>query len=299
MTQALERAQLAGFGVLVNGDLTGSGIIIDPSGIAVTAAHQVLEKEKTLEARSTTLGRLALKVIATDLGNDLALLELPKRKEGYPYMPVAADQPSVGSQLFLVGSPIYRHNLLMRGSVARKRAGYEYFAGRRHYIRVIYVSGPSPAGTSGGGWITESGQLVGVQIGLMHTGHDGGRSPVGIGYMAPVDSLRNLMKNRRNVLRASLMIGLEEFWEQDDEYRSRYPAGQEGLVVAKMSPDTPAMKAGLKVGDLVVAVDGRPAVYRDGAIAQIRDRETGGTIRLTILGLAGIKKEISIPLSAL
>ena len=293
------RVDRAGFGVFVGGDLTGSGIVIDPTGLALTAAHQIVQQDEALHARSIHLGASPLTVLAVDLGHDLALIQLGKRTAPYDYVPLAQQIPGLGEPIYLLGSPIYRHNLLLRGSIARAQAGYEYFPSRRHYVRVGYVSGPSPAGTSGGAWLSADGHLVGIQIGLMHTGTPNGSAPVGIAYMAPLDGIRALVKRRRSIQRPSLMIGVEELWEQDADARRAFQPQSTGLYVAKMSADSPAAIAGLAVGDLIISMGDQPVIYRDSFLNSIRSKQAEETIRLTVMGQNRKTRRLSISLSPL
>ena len=293
------RVDKAGFGVFVGGDLTGSGIVIDPTGLALTAAHQIVQQDEELHARSIHIGESPLTVLAVDLGNDLALIQLGKRRTPYDFVPLAEKTPGLAEDVYLLGSPIYRHNLLLRGSIARVRAGYEYFGSRRHYVRVGYVSGPSPAGTSGGAWLSADGHLTGIQIGLMHTGTPHGSAPVGIAYMAPLDGIRSLIKRRRSIQRPSLMIGVEELWEQDADVRRAFQPQNTGLYVAKMSADSSAAIAGLAVGDLITSMNGQPVIYRDAFLNLIRSKQTEETIRLTVMGQNRKIRRLSISLSPL
>ena len=66
--------------ILVGGRLDGSGVILAPNGLVMTAYHVIKQKDKEIEALSPILGRLPLRLVATNRGSDLALLSLPEKK---------------------------------------------------------------------------------------------------------------------------------------------------------------------------------------------------------------------------
>ncbi len=166
-----ERAQRAGVELIVDGHLDGSGVVVSSEGLVLTAAHLV--HGERLEIRSRHLGRHRVAVVAVDVGHDLALLRLPRRTEAYPHLQLAQRSPQPPADVYLYGSPLYRHGVLLRGTLARSSPTYEYQPQRGHYVRVTHVSGSSPVGTSGGPWLDPRGRIIGIQSGLVHDGTAG------------------------------------------------------------------------------------------------------------------------------
>ncbi len=293
--EAYERLRAAFVEVLADGHLEGSGWIAEAEGVVVTAAHVVGAPGRRLELRSPRLGRLAARVIAVDRGNDAALLRLPARDGGYPAVPLAAKVPPVSTRIHLLGSPVFRHALLLGGTVAAPEDVYEFMGFSGDYVRIRPVSGSGPPGTSGGPWADPRGEVVGLNSGLMRDGS----APNGIGFMVPVEAIRSLLREKRSPATPSLGGAFEEIWEQPLDYLRRYPAGTEGLVLRVLRKEGPAAAAGMAEGQLVVAIDGRPLRLRDEALQFLRLRKPGDAVNLQVRTPAGELREHRVTLADL
>ena len=115
--------------ILVGGRLDGSATIVSKEGLVLTACHVIRKKSKRYEALSPNLGRHPLKLVCTDRSHDLALLSLPKRENPYPFLPIAKNIPNEGRPSYLFGAPVFRHNLLITGYVAKKKSSFEWYDG--------------------------------------------------------------------------------------------------------------------------------------------------------------------------
>ncbi|MCB9541463.1 MAG: serine protease [Myxococcales bacterium] len=274
-----DRAAAAAVEILTDDHLDGSGFIVDPKGIVVTAAHAVTDPRRRIEIRSPRLGRAIVRLIARDIGHDIALLALPERAEPYPALELAPAIPPVGTDLYLYGAPLFRHGVLLPAMLARPTPTYEYLPDQQYYLRIYHLGGPSPVGTSGGPWLTADARVVGLQSGLMH---DGG-APVGIAYMAPVDAIRALLATRKDATTPTLRIGFEEIWEQPDAFRRQYPPQLEAVVAVRVTPGGPAARAGLRNHDVITHLDGERVRLRDEILTAIRARKPGDPVDLRLL----------------
>lgn len=281
--------------ILTDDHLDGSGFIIDPSGIAVTAAHAVTVPRRRIEVRSNTLGRLRVEVIARDVGHDVALLRLPARPEPYPALPLADSPAAVGSDVWLYGAPLFRHGVLLAAMVARPTPTYEYLPDQQYYLRVYHLSGPSPVGTSGGPWFDARQQVVGLQSGLMH---DGG-APVGIAYMAPAAAIRRLLERKSDAETPTMRVGFEELWEQPDMFRRQFPERLEALVAVRVTPGGPAARAGVRPQDVITHIDGQRVRLRDEVLGAIRSRRIGAPVELKVLRPGAAPRTVSVTLARL
>ena len=287
---ALERAMDGTFTLLVDGHMSGSGVIISSDGLVLTAAHQVQGMSVAIEARSRLIGRQKLEVVALDIGSDIALMKLPKRDRIYPYVSLADRFPRVSDPVFLIGSPIYRHALYHAGSIASSSVAFEYLPSRKHYVEALYVNGSSPPGTSGGPWVNTKGQIVGTQIGLMHNQ----THPTHIAYMSPLQDIRTLIERSQTIRTPTLFVAVEEFWEQEEEYRAQFPSQQEGLVVAQLNVPPTHPRSKLKVGDLMISIDQKPVVYREDLLREIRRKNTGDHVVVGIMGRNGKISQVEL-----
>lgn len=276
--QLYTRARAATVEILTDGRLDGTGFIIAPDGRFITAAHVVEQPRKRIEAR-TIYGRVEAHLLALDLGHDLALMQLDSAPTGadWPALSIASHMPPVTAPVYLLGTPNFRHHVLLRGMMARDLPTYEYLPELHRYVSIMHVSASSPAGTSGGPWMNGRGEVVGAQSGMM-TSPNG---PVGVAYMAPLPAIQALVRRGVDTQIAWPGLAVEELWEQRRSFIAKHPEGTEGLVV--MQARGPAREAGLRYHDIIVAIDGRHTPLRDDLIAHVRAKSPGETVTLTVL----------------
>lgn len=265
--------------VLANGRHQGSGFFASPDGLIVTSAHMVKNPSDVFEVVSPCCGRQRAERVALDLGHDLALLRAPRRGEPYPWLPLAAGVPAPASEVLLFGDPVFRHGLLLAGRVARARPTYSYNPGVGCYIRVYYVAGTSPEGTSGGCWVDTAGRVAGVQSGFLNSP----KAPAGIAMVAPPDAIRELLAARSSREAATLGTRLDELWTQSAAFIARFPMGTEGVLTVLPNKDGPVARAGLTRESLITAIDGRPVAYLDDVMAAVRAKRPGDTVTLRVL----------------
>ena len=266
--------QAASVEILVDGRLAGSGSVVDLKGYVLIANHMVPGEGTRIEAQSRTLGRHALKIVARDKAHDLVLLKLPPRKEAYKHLILAKAQPKSGQPVFLFGAPVFRHEVMISGVMARGRSTYEFYDGA--FREIFHISAIAPIGTSGGPWVNAKGELIGVQSAAMTV--NGAHQ--GVAYSSPLASLKGLLEKKENVQSATMQTGVEELWGQEPSFISKLPRDFRGLVVRQLRKDGVASKAGLKEWDIIVEVDNKPVERTDDLMRLIRSREPGQTVRL-------------------
>ena len=273
-----DRLQATCVDVLVDGRHAGAGWIATRSGIVALAAHQVDDPGDVIEVMSPSIGRLDAEVIAVDMGHDLALLQIPQRKGGYPFLSLARKSPPPGQELFQFGSPLFRTRVLQHGRVARDSPAFVYYGEAKGYIETFLVSANAQGGTSGGPWVDRQGRVVGIQSGSMKTND----VPVGIAFVAPVESIRKLLSSKATTTTSTPGFAVEELWEQNRDYIKRFPRSTTGVMVKSVRKDGPAERAKLKAKDLIVAVDGEPVQLVDTLFAKLRGHAPGQTVKLTV-----------------
>lgn len=264
--------------VLVDGRHKGSAFFADPGGLLVTTAHMVKGKTKGIEVVSPAAGRQAAERVAIDLGHDLALLRVPARDKPYPALPIADRMPAPGSQVLLFGDPVFRHRLLLGGRVAVLAPRYCYNPGVKCYVRVFYIAGTSPEGTSGGCWIDRSGRVVGVQGGYLNSP----KAPAGIAFACPPDAIRRLLATRASPPTPTLGTRLDELWTQPTGFIARFPKGTTGIATVVPDKDGPVAKAKLNKESLITAIDGKPVAYIDELLAAVRSKKPGDEVTLDV-----------------
>ncbi len=274
-----DRAAPAIVEVLVNDQLNGSGWIADAQGHMFTAAHVVIGDRRRIEILTHDQSRLEASIVAVDLGRDLALLKLPDREEPYPFLVNAKAMPPAGASIYLIGSPMYRHGVMINGMVARNGTTFEYLPTQRTHIETIHVAASSPRGTSGGPWLTPGGQVVGLQSGMISEKN----AAAGIAFAIPVEPIQFLLDTKASPVALSIGAAFEELWEQSPEVLRSFPPRTQGVVIRVPEPEGPAAKAGLREGDVIIKAGGQTVTHRDQMIRMIRGLQPADQIHLLVL----------------
>jgi S1-C subfamily serine protease len=262
-------------GALGEGGSIGTGVITTEDGEVLTNAHVV---EGATEIRVRLAGETEPRtatLLAADPGNDLALLRL----EGDGYEPVTFAHPdsvrigddvvAIGFALDLDGGPSVTLGIV---SALDRTLGLSEGA----LDGLIQTDAAISSGNSGGPLVNASGEVVGINTAVARGDAITAVSNVGfaisVGEALPI--IESLREQADGELREEgfLGVGLDD----------RIDGGQ-GAIVAEVEPGTPAADAGVRVGDLVVAVDGAPLDGAVGMIAAIRDLEPGDDVTITVI----------------
>ena len=289
-----QRVQAAAVEVLVNGRLAGSGAVIDRDGIVLTAAHVANAKDLKIEILLANEIRVPAIVHAKDASHDILLLKLPENDSGYSAVPLARKLPLVGSNAFLVGSPLFRHRLMFTGTVAQSNLSAEFL--NPHYVEVFYIQSASPHGTSGGAWVNGHGQLIGLQSAMLFVNN----APQGIAFVAPLSAIKHLLENPGTIAVASAGFAVEELWEQPPNYLQQLTDDTTGVVIKVILPGSPLEKAQIPIGAILTRIDDKSIQTRDSYVAAIRAHEPGDEITLKFRTTSNeTEQEISFRLGSL
>ena len=287
------RAVDASVELLVNGRLAGTGALVDANGTVLTACHVIRTGER-YEARSPSLKRLPLELICTDRSHDIALLALPKREKPYPFLSLAKTVPVEGRQVHLLGTPIFRHRVLLTGFVARREPLFEWYDGA--FMEGYPLTGVAAGGTSGGAWLNGKGEIIGVQAAAMTVGN----APQGVVTSSPLPAIRRLYGSQETIAATTMQAAVEELWAQGPEYIAGTPENAIGLVFRQVDPQGVAGKAGIKNGDLLLGMGKKPFETVTHFMRSLRQKKPGDKIRITVSNADGEnRREISFSLAEL
>ena len=243
----------------------GSGVIVDAkNGYVMTNAHVVKDAREVLVTLKDNR-RLPAKLVGADPGTDIAVVRVdPKNLVDVKFGD--SDALQVGDFVIAIGNPFGLGQTATSGIVsALGRSGLS-MEGYEHFIQTDASINP---GNSGGALVNLRGELVGINSAII--GPAGGN--VGIGFAVPSVLARAVMDQLirfGEVRRGRLGISMQEV------------AGGEGAQVAEVQAGSPAAQAGLRTGDVIVALNGRPV--RGGA--ELRARlgviPVGESVELTV-----------------
>jgi serine protease Do len=261
----------------------GSGFIVDPKGYIITNNHVVEKADKIYVKLSTDpdsqdLGRPA-RVIGVDKATDLAVIKIDTDKPLPTVKLGNSDTAQVGDWVEAIGSPFALSQTVTAGIISAKNRTIEPgVAGQfQHFIQTDAAINP---GNSGGPLLNMNGEVIGVNTAI-YTQSAGYQ---GIGFAMPsntvVDIYNDLISPSHKVTRGSIGI---QFRQGLSGAVNRVYGFKNGVLVQEVQPGGPAEKGGLKAGDIITAIDGRPIKDGDDLVNEIASRKPGSSIRLGYL----------------
>jgi len=230
------------------GEALGSGFFISADGYAVTNNH-VVEKAKTVSITTDDGKTYAAKVIGTDPKTDVALIKVDGRSD-FPFVKLGTASPRIGDWVLAVGNPFGLGGTVTAGIVSAR--GRDIGSGP--YDDYLQIDAPVNRGNSGGPTFDLSGNVIGVNTAIYSP--SGGS--VGIAFDIPsqtVQSVVTQLKDTGSVTRGYIGVQIQNVTpDLADGLGLKEP---KGALVASVSADGPAGKAGLKSGDAILAVNGQ------------------------------------------
>ena len=266
----------------------GSGVILTADGYIVTNNHVVAAADKVIVSLRDGRERVAA-IVGTDPESDLALLKVDL--DGLPSLKlVSSTTLKVGDVVLAIGNPFGVGQTVTQGIISgldRNQLGLNTY---EDFIQTDAAINP---GNSGGALITASGDLVGINTAIFSK--TGGSQ--GIGFAIPSDQvvqvMNELIRNGR-VVRG--WVGVEAHGLAATEARDvGLPETQPGLMISGIFRDSPAQRAGLRPGDVILEINDRPvkgngleamnyiAKVTPGEITYFTVYRAGETLRLEIL----------------
>jgi serine protease Do len=267
----------------------GSGFFISADGYIVTNNH-VVDHATEVTVTTSDGKTLAAKVIGTDPKTDLALLKV-KDSGTFPFVKFAPHTPRVGDWVIAVGNPFGLGGTVTAGIVSAR--GRDIGSGP--YDDFIQIDAPVNHGNSGGPTFNTDGDVVGVNTAIFSP--SGGS--VGIGFAIAGDVVQNVvdqLKTNGAVTRGWLGVEIQPVTQDIADSLGLKTAS--GALVAKENKDAPAAQAGVKIGDVVTAVNGETVADSRDLARRIADLGPKKTAELTIWR-NGAQQTISVTLGAM
>jgi len=278
-----------------SGGGAGSGVILDKAGHVVTNNH-VVEGAGGGGSLTVTLadGRTYdATVVGTDPSTDLAVIKIAKAPSDLTPMSLGdSDAVAVGNPVMAVGNPLGLSGTVTTGIVSAVdrpvTTGSDNsspFGGQGSepvVTNAIQTSAAINPGNSGGALVNAKGELVGINSSIAQLGGGlGGQSGnIGIGFAIPVNEAKSIADQliaHGTAEHAFLGVNARDTVTKDGA------AQRAGAGIASVSSGTPAAKAGLKTGDVVIAINGSQVDSSTSLVAQIRERSAGDKVTLTII----------------
>jgi len=259
----------------------GSGFFITADGFAVTN-HHVVDKAKTVEITTDDGKTYEAKVIGTDPRTDVALLKVDGRSD-FPYVKLSEKAPRVGDWVLAVGNPFGLGGTVTAGIVSAR--GRDIGAGP--YDDFIQIDAPVNKGNSGGPTFDVDGNVIGVNTAIFSP--SGGS--VGIAFAIPSETVKTVvaqLKDKGSVTRGWLGVQIQPVTTEIAD--SMGLKSDKGALVAEPQANSPAMKAGIKSGDVITKVNGEVVNDARSLARRISTLSPGASVKLTLV--RGGKEEV-------
>jgi Do/DeqQ family serine protease len=251
----------------------GSGLIIDKSGLILTNNHVVKDADE-ITVKFADKHEVKGKVVGTDPKTDLAVIRVSSKED----LPVAvlgdSDVLHVGEWAIAIGNPFGLDHTLTVGVVSATGRSEVGIATYENFIQTDASINP---GNSGGPLLNIKGEVIGINTAIVASGQ-------GIGFAIPVNMARKVMGDlvkKGKVTRGWLGVGIQRLTPELAKSFGVNP--DDGILVSQVMPKGPAEAAGLKTGDLILSVDGKPLKDPRQLQTMIAETDIGNSMTLSIL----------------
>ena len=226
----------------------GTGVVVDTAGHILTNNH-VVENADEIRITFTNKKTAKAKIVGTDPRTDLAVIKVSGDVDLQPAQLGDSDALKIGEWVIASGNPFGLDNTVTAGIVSAKGRS---LMGGMQYEDFIQTDAAINPGNSGGPLVNLKGEVVGINTAIFS--RSGGY--MGIGFAIPINMVKGVMKSlleEGKVVRGWLGIAIQNL--TDDLAASFSFKGTKGALVGDVTPDSPAGKAGVLAGDIVVKLN--------------------------------------------
>jgi serine protease Do len=225
----------------------GSGVIVDATGVALTNAH-VVENARDIEVVTLDGNKHRAKVVGMDKKTDLAVLKLDDGKGSFNYARLGdSDKMQVGDWVIAVGSPFGLHSTVTAGIISAKARQL----GQGPFDDFLQTDAAINPGNSGGPLVNMQGEVIGINTAIVAGG-------TGIGFAIPSNLARKIyteLNSKGKVTRGWLGVSIQPL--NPELAKSFGTKDTKGVLISDVMADSPAAKAGLQPGDILLEFDGK------------------------------------------
>ena len=261
----------------------GSGFIISPDGYILTNDH-VAGNAKEITVTLTGGDKYKAEVVGTDLISDIALLKIDGKN--LPYVRLGkSDDVVIGEWVIAFGNPFGLFDISDKPTVTvgvvsavdMNLRGQE----GRVYRGMIQTDAAINSGNSGGPLVNSLGEVIGVNA-VIYTPNQGS---IGLGFAIPINRVKSIVGElkKNGKIEREFWTGLEI--QGVDQRIARYFGLEkaEGVIISDVKRGSPAEKAGLKVGDIIVAINGERVADDHTMVSIINDYKVGDQLSVRVL----------------
>ncbi len=264
----------------------GSGFIISPEGYVVTNQHVIGDNPTRITVTLVGGEHYEAELIGSDYTSDIALLRLRSRKRAFPFVRLGnSDSVIVGEWVLAFGNPFGLFDINAKPTVTAgvvSNTGVSFRQQGRIYRGMIQTDAAISSGNSGGPLVNALGEVIGVNAAIISTAQSWqGAGSIGIGFAIPINRVKRIVERLRTegTIDRDIDIGLR--LADPEQYEPG--TNQHGAMVVSVRRGSPADRAGLEPGDLIVAIDGVPVQGSKDAELILADSIVGDRLRIRFL----------------
>ena len=270
----------------------GSGVVVNPDGYILTNNH-VVSGASDVEVFTQDKKKFKAKVIGTDARTDVAVLKIDA--SGLPAVTLGdSAKLKVGDVVFAIGDPFGVGETATMGIISATGRGLG--GAIEHYEDFIQTDAAINPGNSGGALLDLHGDLVGINTAIIAGGGGGNQ---GVGFAIPINMVSNVMEQiveHGKVIRGQLGVAIQSV---DADMAKAFGLSQGGgALVGDVTPGSPAAKAGIERGDIILDLDGRKVNGPDDLSVHVSETAPGTTVHLKI-ARKGQTRVVAVTLSDL
>ena len=255
----------------------GSGVIIDAAKGYVVTNNHVVDNANTIKVQMSDGRKFDAKVVGKDPRSDIALIQIQDPKNLTAIKLADSDALRVGDYTVAIGNPFGLGETVTSGIVsALGRSGLN----AENYENFIQTDAAINRGNSGGALVNLNGELIGIITAILAP--DGGN--IGIGFAIPSNMVKNLtaqMVQYGQVKRGELGIMGTEL--NSELAKAMKVDAQRGAFVSQVMPNSSAAKAGIKAGDVITSLNGKPISSFAALRAEVGSMPIGSKVTLGLL----------------
>jgi serine protease Do len=264
----------------------GSGFIISPDGYIVTNDH-VAGNATEITVTMTDGKHYNAKVIGTDPVTDICLLKVDVSDLPYEILG-NSDDVMIGEWVVALGNPFGLFEIndkptVTVGVISSTGMNLEPID-NRYYINMLQTDAAINGGNSGGPLVNSEGEVIGMNT-LIFTGGSGSQGSIGLGFAIPINKIKRIVAELKDKGKIDRDFDPGMRIQSIDEQIANYYNLEEarGVIITQILPDSPAKRAGLKVGDIIEQVDKYRINDDQTIIGVFQEFRKGQTVTLNIL----------------
>jgi len=263
----------------------GSGYIISSDGYIATNDH-VAGNATKITVTLTDGRQFDARIIGTDNASDICLLKidgnnLPNIKFGN------SDDIIIGEWVIALGNPFGLFDLNDKPTVTVgvvSATGMNLDAiNNRYYLNMIQTDASINGGNSGGPLVNSEGEVIGMNTLIFTAGQSTGN--IGLGFAIPVNKVKKIVEElkEKGSIDRNFEIGMRIQTIDDGIAKYYHLKSAKGVIVTRIYPNTPAERAGIEVGDIIVEVEGFKINNENSMFSVFHEFRTGQTVKLKIV----------------